>query len=118
MNKELEKLKESLASLDKKFVQLKGNHDTVNNPELNNQIWNICYDMIAGLRQYVYSIDDRLYEHSSQGHIPKIVGAERMNNALEALGLDGDYRAEPKTIYAYNIQANKNGVELDLKSKK
>lgn len=117
----LEELKQTMASLDDKFKQLKGNGDSMS-PEMSNQIWDICYSMVSNLRQYVYAVEDSFYEHK-KNHIPPIIGAERMNNALEVLGLAGDYKAEPRTIFAnskYKISAGKYGVtaELDLEKSK
>ena len=119
----LEELKQTLASLDDKFKELKGNGEIVTSPDLQSQIWNVCYDMVSNLRNYVYAVEDRMYskwQDHQLGHLPQILGAERMNNALETLGLDGDFKAEPKTIYAsdykYSIKATKGGViaTLDL----
>ena len=54
--------------------------------------------------QYVWeSINElrgALYEHCSDGHLPKIEGATAMSKALKALGLDGDYEVVKQTVYA------------------
>jgi len=47
------------------------------------------------------------------GHIPAIVGADKMNTALEALGLANDYKVEKKTIYAND--GTVSSVEWSLK---
>lgn len=119
MNEEIKNLQELKASIDKigdKFKELQA-QPVMSNPELNNQIWNTCYDMVDGLRQYVYTIADALYEHKTKGHLPPIVGAEKMNKALKACGLDGDYKAEPKSIFASKNRYGKPEFEVDLKLK-
>ncbi len=44
-------------------------------------------------------VREMYYKHM-EGHLPKIVGATAMQKALKAIGLDGDYEVEKKTIYA------------------
>ena len=116
--KSLKEIQTNLDNLDKQFKEIKASCcESPVSPELNNQIWNICYDMVDGLRQYVYRIADELYTHKTNGHLPPIVGAERMNRALEAVGLDGDYVAEPKEIYAkckYNIISSKQNTQFEI----
>jgi hypothetical protein len=115
----LQEIKANLDNLDTKFNEMKAVYADSPSPssDITSQIWNICYDMVSSLRKYVYRVEDALYEHK-KGHLPPILGAERMNRALEAVGLDGDYKAEPKEIYAnskYNVKAGKNSqFELDL----
>jgi hypothetical protein len=105
--KKLEELKASIDKIDTKFKELRGGPEMATNSDINNQIWNTCYDMVDGLRQYVYTIADALYKHQNNGHLPPIVGAERMNKALKSTGMDGDYKAEPRTIYSsINRQGN------------
>lgn len=41
-----------------------------------------------------------MYYNHMEGHLPKIVGATAMQKALKAIGMDGDYQVEKKTIYA------------------
>lgn len=121
-SKTLQEIKASLDKLDTKFKEARAAYGdcATPNPDLSNQIWDICYNMMDGLRQYVYTIADDLSRHCSDGHIPPIRGAERMNKALKAVGLDGDYKAEPREIYAnskYEIKASKGQFEINLVNK-
>ena len=58
---------------------------------------------------YVYS---SFAEHCQKGHLPPVIGAGKMQKALDALGISDDYAVEKKFIYA-----NKHGdFEVDLPS--
>jgi len=120
MTKELEQLKESIASLDKKYRESKGyNGDTASpsKPEMEDMM----YQMISNVYRYVDSslsyIDQWINGHS-KGHIPPCSGPEKLANAIEVLGLDGDYQVEKKTIWASNLKytikaSKKNGIRLE-----
>ena len=106
-NSELKQLKQSLAELENKFKETLANGEPINNdsPEAkyNTQLNNLAsylFNMIDNLRTYIYKLEDQLYTHASEGHLPKIVGADRMNYCLKTLKLDVSYKAEPKIVYA------------------
>jgi hypothetical protein len=64
--------------------------------------------------QAIYSVADRLHsrmdavqsslwkyqDSHAEGHLPAIKGAGAMNKALASLGLDKDFVAQKKTVYA------------------
>ena len=117
-NKELEqnaqKLQEIKASLDKtekEFKQIRADVGENANNEVYYKCMDACYQMVSSVRQYVYTVEDRMYrmfDEHSKGHLPKIHGAEKMQNALETLGIDGDYSVQKPTIW---VQANRNGTK-------
>ena len=115
----LSKLKSSFASLDKEYRESKGYvslASPMENPKETDhmkEMQDTMYQMIRGVYQYIYSLEDYLYNHISKGHIPPIVGAEKMNKALSALGLDGDYKVEKRTLYA-SIGKQKT-IEIEYK---
>jgi len=64
---------------------------------------NSLYSYVSSVQSYAYKVEDQLfkmmYQHN-EGHLPPIIGAEKLNKALKVLGMDGDYKVQPKTIYA------------------
>ncbi len=45
-------------------------------------------------------IENAFYQHVSNGHLPAINGAEKMEKALTALGIGGDYEVKKPVVYA------------------
>lgn len=80
---------------------------------LDNLAYSINYisNSINELYRYVNSVENHLYKHLDNGHIPPILGAEKFANALEALGIDGDYKVEKKTIWA---SQNHRGLSVKI----
>lgn len=70
-------------------------------------------DSIA--RDY-YSLWEKLYDHMNKGHIPEIVGADKMGKALKALGLDGDFEVKKNVIYASDGSISQRQFILSEKS--
>lgn len=83
------------------------------------------YDMIEGLYSYVnyemkYAFNrinylaQSFYSHAYEGHLPKVNGAEQMQKAVSALGLDGEYEVQKKTIWASkggNLEVIVDGIK-------
>jgi Mg2+ and Co2+ transporter CorA len=68
-----------------------------------SEMSDMMYKMVEGIYRYVSEIESSMWNYQynhANGHIPPIVGAEKMNKALKVLGLDGDYEASPKVIMA------------------
>lgn len=61
------------------------------------------YYMVDMLYRYIESVGSDLWRYQWQhqeGHLPPIVGAEKLTNALKALGLEKDYEVKKPVIYA------------------
>lgn len=71
----------------------------VEEPEVTQEDLNWINQRIDWAREEIDGLYNMLYRHMD-GHLPAIVGADKMNTALEALGLANDYKVEKKTIYA------------------
>ena len=82
-------------------------------------------EMLSSLAQYLYKeiqyqfnwiwsevayLENAFYKHASNGHLPPIVGADKLQKALEILGVGGDYEVRKSVIYA----ATKNGTQIDV----
>lgn len=128
MDKNLEKLqiiKGNLDKLDKEYKEIRGDVCCVTdnpNQEIYYKCMDTCYQMVSSLRQYVYSIEDNFYktmDNHNQGHLPKINGAEKMQNALETLGISEDYDLQKPVIYVRaSRQGNKEfSVDLNMSKK-
>ena len=60
--------------------------------------------------RYLGQLEGAFYKYTwehQEGHIPKIVGAEKLQGALKALGLDKDYEVRKPVIYASNHKRNR-----------
>lgn len=112
-NKELTEIKANLDTLDDKFKQAKADICCID--DKSNDVYykcmDACYQMISSLRQYVYSVEDRMYSNFSdhnKGHLPKILGAEKMQNAIDTLGISQDYDVQKPIVW---ISASRNGTK-------
>jgi hypothetical protein len=110
--KELKDLSQSFASEIEKFKKLIGYEPvTPSNPDKSDPATNAqiqgCMNAIYSVANNLHQRMDRLqashwsYQDShAEGHLPAIKGAGAMNKALASLGLDKDFVAEKKKIYA------------------
>ena len=131
-SKDLTKIQESLAKLQKIIATKKDGKKclTANGEEIEpkeeecgeiEQIYVVLSDVasyldqrINDLRGIMWDIDDRAWEHASKGHLPPIT-ASQLNKLLKVAGADGDYIAEPKTIYAKaSLTASKNEYVIEM----
>lgn len=71
----------------------------VDEPEVTQEDLDWIRSQIEWVRTDINDLFNMHFRHM-EGHIPAIVGADKMNTALEALGLANDYKVEKKTIYA------------------
>jgi hypothetical protein len=71
----------------------------ISNDDLMCSIENIKWT-IAWLRDDIYSLHDRYANHTQKGHIPPILGADKMEKALKVLSMDKDYEVQKPVIYA------------------
>lgn len=69
-----------------------------------NQVVDVVYRISENLYAYISRIDEYYWkmfsEHTSNGHLPPILGAEKMDAALKTLGINKDYDVQKKVIYA------------------
>lgn len=78
------------------------------------------YRAMYGESKYLAESIDRLYNVIAahmEGHLPKIQGAEKMQKALEALSLDGDYQVMKPVVFASDNRGQKTAV-VDFINKK
>ena len=114
MNNEFKKIKESLASLDKKFQEVKAQM-----PENDKygDLMEICYSMVSNLRNYVYAVEDQVWEHKSQNHVPPL-NAAAMEKFLKVVGMDGQYKIQPPVLYIKANRQNKVEFQVELTNNK
>ncbi len=97
-------LNQITASLDTRFKEIVAKSKTSAPDAPSPQdCMEAMYAMVNHIHSRISSLADDMYGYQNNhqsGHLPKIVGADKMNKALAALGLDGDYQAEKKSIYA------------------
>ena len=95
-----EKFKELKAEFDKSQENFK--KSLGESEEYNNIIDHFNYQMDY-LWRLISSLSDDFYRYQqehSEGHLPKILGAEKMENALESLGIDRDYEVKKPIVFA------------------
>lgn len=119
---ELKEIKAKLEQSEKSFKQIRADIGEDKSNEIYWKCMDSCYSMVSNLKQYIYSIEDSFYKRMDDhlaGHLPKINGAEKMQNALETLGISEDYDIQKPTIY---VRASRQGnkqfdIELNLPKK-
>lgn len=72
--------------------------------ECMNEFARYFYNEMQYQLNWVWSeidwLANRLYKHETNGHLPPINGAEKMQKALDALGIGGDYEIQKPIVYA------------------
>lgn len=70
---------------------------------------------------WVYSeleyLEERFYNHK-KGHLPPINGAEKMQNALDALGIGQDYEVRKPVVWVQASNKSSPTLEIDLSANK
>lgn len=61
--------------------------------------------------KYIYELEEAIWKHKHDGHIPPIHGAEKMKNALNALGIGGDYEVSKPVVW---VSAKNGGREMEI----
>jgi hypothetical protein len=113
-----------MKDLDLKQLKAKVDEDLKKLSEIKADDFNDKMDCLRCEVEYLYSAIRNMYAYTSQveqafynyiyehkeGHLPKIQGADKMKNALEALGLDADYEVVKPVIFANT----KKGLQATL----
>lgn len=110
-NNELDKLQQSIAVLKKSITSSMNSMPNDSSKDMMNHIYSMCDQIYS----YASKIRDEMSQYRgdhSQGHLPPIIGADKMNKALDKLGLAGDYVVNPKVIHA-----GKNNVIIEAEYK-
>jgi|SRR6478736_10528209 len=62
-------------------------------------------------------IEQAFYNHQ-KGHLPPISGAEKMQKALDVLGVGGDYEVQKPIVWVQASKKQGASVEVDISAKK
>lgn len=102
-DEKLEQIKESLAQLQSQFKTVIADMDmTEENKEdkymkhMSNMA-NYFYQMIDGVRSYLYRLEEQAYTHANKGHLPSL-NPGQMNKMLEMLDMDDSYEASKHQV--------------------
>lgn len=111
--KELQVLRANVDELVKKYKETKAQPITTsdnsqpNNSQQIQDLEDMLFRMVGFLHQRISGLEDGFYNYTwdhSVGHIPKIVGASKMEACLKTLGLEGDYQVRKPMIAAASTQ--------------
>ncbi len=104
MNEERQKIQDLSQSFASEIGKLQ---KIIASPDKTQNDMQSCMNAIYSIANNLHDRMDRMqsslwqYQDShADGHIPAIKGAGAMNKALTALGLDKDFVAQKKSIYA------------------
>lgn len=123
MDKNLEKLKESLAKIDDKYKEIKGDMSVDPKMDKQNQMMDYMYQCMSNLRDYIYGAEDRMHSKmdnhmvpNGKTHAPHLNSASAVENYLDACGMSEDYIVQKPTI---QVKASRQGnkefeVELNI----
>lgn len=123
MNKELEKLKEikaSIEKLDKEYRTIKGYGECCDKP-CPAEVQDILYSLLNNVYRYIDSSISGIWrwqdDHvTNKTHLPKL-SASQIENLLDAAGAEDDFEVQKPIIWAsakYNSTENKDGVVIEL----
>lgn len=107
MNKETQKLRESIADCQKKFQELKGDGLS------EDPRFEALYNNLGYIIKYIYQVEDSLWNYRiehAKGHLPQIKGAGKMQKALKTLGMEDDYEVTKPMISVAN---SKRGIIVE-----
>ena len=79
------------------------------------------YYLLQNIGSYLNNLESMFYTYVSNhqnGHLPPIVGAEKMAGALKSLGVDKDYEVRKPVIYASEIEDKNDTISISITSKK
>ena len=78
---------------------------------------NEMYSIMVNMQNYVWAeiewLEQKVFEHIQNGHIPPIQGAEKLQNALNVLGIGEDYNVQKPTVWAKNGDIVIDGMKLN-----
>ncbi len=106
---DLQKTKETLASLEKQYAQSKGyiSAEQMSEEEMKKRKMmedqDMMFQMMKSMRSYIGYIEENMYAYMSEhnkGHLPAIGGPGQMQHCLSVLGLDKDYEVYKRPIFA------------------
>jgi len=115
MNKYQQIIAES-KSVGESLKKVKGCMDA--HPDIDCIVKQIYTDIsysLQSLQRQIDWISQDFYKHSNEGHLPPIEGAEKMQNAMTKLGIDGDYEVRKPVIYASNGRSMTATISLNAK---
>ena len=98
--KELQELRANVETLTQKYKEVKAQDPNCPLGELED----LLFRLISGVHNRISYLEDGFYDwaydHQSNGHLPKILGAGKMEKALDKLGLSDDYDVRKPVVYA------------------
>jgi hypothetical protein len=108
-NKELQEIKASIETLDKKYRESKG-YGEVSTKPCDSESSDMLYSMIQGVYRYIDYVQGNTYNwqdnHTSKStHLPKLT-ASQTEKLLKSCGANEDFDVARPTIFA---RANRNG---------
>lgn len=116
-NNNLKQLKESLAQIEKQYNEIKGDMPVDPKMDKYNSMMDMMYRGFSNLRDYIYGLESKMYaqmDTHKKGHLPPILGADKMSKALKTLGCDGDYEIQKPVIYARASRQGNKEFEVEL----
>jgi hypothetical protein len=128
MKIQLSKSREKLDEFKKVFsditlpaeVEVVANLSSDELDERMSYVWrdiSALYEKIYQLRNDLYNEIYTFINKHEEGHLPKIQGPEKMQKAIEAIGLGGDYEVMKRVIYASNGARDEEVIEFRKKCK-
>jgi hypothetical protein len=120
----LSELKESLAKMDEKYKEIKGDMPVDPKMDKYNEVMNYMYDCMSRMRDYMWQTEANIYQRidnhtNPQGstHPPMLKTASHVESYLDACGMSNDAEVVKPQIY---VRASRQGnkefdVNLNIK---
>lgn len=112
MDKKLQELKESLASIDTNFKQIKADMD---GDDKMNKLAEYFYDSLSRIREYMWQMEGNLYRNLDNHtnppgaiHAPNLKTASHVQSYCDACGMGDDVEIVKPVIF---VRASRNGAK-------
>jgi hypothetical protein len=124
---DLNKLKESIASFDKKIQEIRADLSKNPTPEQSkyNDMMDYMNQCMSSLRNYVYGAEEQIHNRinnhtnpQNSTHAPNLKTASHVSNYLDMCGMAEDYTVEKPKI---QVKASRQGYkqfEVSINTKK
>lgn len=115
----IEELKNAVAAIDIPLeidVDVDVDDDKVSREELDariDSIWRSIWDLYDEMYKSIMSVRNDLWEYAArhgEGHLPKIPGSEKMQEILDILKLNNEYKVAEKYVFASDTGKKKKQI--------
>lgn len=107
-----QKVKDISLAYKQKFIKADG-QELCEEPEKDEYLYSLVNYLFSYIESLEMAFSKYSYRHA-EGHLPPILGAEKMQTALNKLGVGEDYEIRKPVIYASTIKESRLGKTITV----